>query len=262
MNCQLVFSALRSKADIMESGRTYHHVNNHGYTPSDKNLTNQLSKEINKKFSGYVMRCGFEDSVWDTIKLAADANQKTGMKSSIHLRLSADNPAEKMTSESFICKRLAEAMIYGWLHNIDSIYCDTLATNDRGYFPREGVLDRLYNPKTSFYRVKNLHAFLSSIDSQALDVKTINPKTIEFSEDDGHTLLRAKLKDDELTLLISTSAVWLTKEMAKALAQTNNELLRLNWFTGALDVLTPALFIDNKSNDVGTLRIEIFISKA
>jgi predicted phosphodiesterase len=258
MNCQLVFSALRSKADIMESGRTYYHVINHGYTPSDKNLANQLSQDINKNFSGYVLRCGFEDSVWETINLAADTNQKTGFQSSIHLRLSADNPAENMTSESFICKRLVEAMIYGWLHNIDNIYCDTLATNDRGYFPREGVLDRLYNPKTSFYLVKNLHAFLSSIDSQTLDVKTIDPKTIEFSEDDGHTLLRVKLKDGELTLLISTSAVWLTEEMTRALAQTNNELLRLNWLSGALEVLTPALFVDNKSNDVDQLRIEIF----
>lgn len=108
-------------------------------------------------------------------------------------------------------------MICGWLHNIDSIYCDTLATNDRGYFPREGVLDRLYNPKISFYLVKNLHAFLISIDSQTLDEKTIDSKTIEFSEHHEHTLLRVKLKDGELTLLISTSAVWLTKEMAKAL---------------------------------------------
>jgi hypothetical protein len=116
----------------------------------------------------------------------------------------------------------------------------------------------LYNPKTSFYLVKNLHAFLSSIDSQTQDVKAIDPKTIEFSENDGHTLLRAKLKDGELILLISTSAVWLTEEMTRALAQTNNELLRLNWLSGALEVLTPALFVDNKSNDVDALRIEIF----
>ena len=72
-----------------------------------------------------------------------------------------DNPAENQVSESFICRRLAEAIVYGWLHKVDNIFCDTLATSDRGHFPREGVLDRLYNPKQGYYIIKHFHALLS-----------------------------------------------------------------------------------------------------
>jgi len=56
INCHMTFSALRSKADIMDSGRTYYHVINHGYTPSDKQFADQLSNTIKNNFSGYVLR--------------------------------------------------------------------------------------------------------------------------------------------------------------------------------------------------------------
>jgi len=249
---QITFSALRSKADIMESGRTYYHVINHGYTLSDKQLSNQLSKTLNDSFSGYVLRCGFEDSVWETIKLAAETNQKTNLQSSIHLRLSADNPAENMTSESFICKRLAEAMIYGWLLKIDTIYCDTLATNDRGYFPREGVLDRLYNPKPGYYMVKHLHALLNDFDQQ--------PEDFSYEEHNGNTLLRVTLQSGQLLMAISSSKNWLTKFISHELdsLKQGSDLTRLDWHQGTIVKLinTNDLLENSETNWVDGLGIE------
>ncbi len=258
-DCQLTFSALRSKKDIMESGRTYYHVINHGYTPSDKKLPDQLSRTINSRFSGYVMRCGFEDSVWKTVSLAAETNQKTGLQSSIHLRLSADNPAENMCSESFICKRLAEAMIYGWFFNIDTIYCDTLATNDRGYFPREGVLDRLYNPKAGYYLVKHLHVLLSQIP-----LKSENSDTVEFTEENGSTWLRVELEGGQLVLAISTSQEWLTGVVTNMLNAIEGKLNRMNWLAGTFNELSTVddYVATHHVNKVDGLGIEIlFVDK-
>ncbi|MEB8431748.1 metallophosphoesterase [Cocleimonas sp. KMM 6892] len=260
IDCLMTFSALRSKADIMESGRTYYHVINHGYTPSDKHLSDQLTQSINNHFSAYVLRCGFLDSVWNTVNLAAETNKKTGLQSSIHLRLSADNPAENMTSESFICKRLAEAMIYGWLFKIDTIYCDTLATNDRGYFPREGVIDRLYNPKPGYYLVKHIHAFLTSIHNKS--VTSIDSKIIEFDQKNENTLLRVKLEDSQLILAISTNEVCLKDVVSNVIEDKSGEIHRLNWLDGTLQELTTDSDYSSRVaiNRVEDLGIEILIA--
>ncbi len=257
-DCQLSFSPLRSKADIMKSGRTYYHVINHGYTTTDNQLSDLITETIDNNFSGYVFRCGFEDSIWESITLVAETNKKTKLHSSIHLRITVDNPAENQVSESFICRRLAEAIVYGWLHKVDNIFCDTLATSDRGHFPREGVLDRLYNPKQGYYVIKHFHAFLSSIDSSL-----INTYTIESDEKTGNTLLQVELEEGVLIFIISSSKDWLKRVVTQIFTNSESKFQRLNWFLGELEVLTSAdsFLIDNEYNSVEGLNIELLVSK-
>ena len=237
IDCELTFSALRSKADILESGRTYYHVINHGYTASDKDLTKQLNGTISDDFTSYVLRCGFEDSVWNTVKLAAEINQQTNLKSSIHLRLAGDNPAQNLSSDSFICSRLAEAIICGWLFNIDTIYCDTLTDNDRGYFPRSGVLDRLYNPKAGVHIVKNLHAFLNNLDEQTT--------SFDYDEIDGNKTIAIDLKDKQLLILFSNSQKYCESVISQRLHSKVTSINRLNWQSGTLDTIEQVSEITN-----------------
>ncbi len=250
IDCELTFSALRSKADILESGRTYYHVINHGYTASDKYLTEQLNDTLSSDFSGYVLRCGFEESVWNTVKLAAKVNQQTNLKSSVHLRLAADNPAQNLSSESFICARLTESIISGWLFNIDSIYCDTLADNDRGYFPRSGVLDRLYNPKSGFHIVKNIHSFLSGLEEQVTN--------FHYDEIEGNKTISINLNSDLVLIIVSSSQRHIQSTINKELNSKIATVSRLLWKTGKLENIDTAnKLINDEKNWIEGISIEI-----
>jgi len=186
--------------------------------------------------------------------VASKINKETNLQSTVHLRLTADNPAEILDNESFICKRIAEAMIYGWLFNIKNIYCDTLATNDRGYFPREGVLDRLYNPKKGFYMIKHLHALLSS-----LKINQMRSELFKFSENNGNSLLQINCFEKELILMITKSEDWFSNKITKLLFKSQKELQRVNWISGELEKINASSLTDAETNTIEDLRIELIL---
>ncbi len=158
---RLFFSPLRSKSDIIASVGTYYHVINHGFSFLDFEQNNfDKLKCINSVFDGIVIRCGMTDSVLQTLEFASRVRQSTNLQTSVHLRLSADNPAQYQQNETHVCNRLVNALFHAWRLNVEPIFCDTLVDNDRGYFPRIGLVDREYNPRKGAKIVKNLHSLM------------------------------------------------------------------------------------------------------
>ena len=76
------------------------------------------------------------------------------------------NPAESTENDLWVSNRLAEAIIAAAVQSNVSVYADTFMDNDRGYFVRNGVLDRLNNPRTGYYIVRNLHSILNEEKGQ------------------------------------------------------------------------------------------------
>ena len=222
LNCSFIFSPLRSKEDILASGKTYYHVINHGYTylenPGEKLLA-QVDTDFQRIFSSNVLRCGFEDSVWQMMKLAEEITHKTGLENSIHLRLAADNPAQYLNNDAFICRRLIEAVVGAWVFNVSAVYCDTLVSNDRGYFPRAGLLDRWYNPKEGFHWVRSLHALLSAINKK--------PSSFRYENNSSNTVIEIQFGQKKLFIAISDCQNGLIKIVSRCFAE-NSDFSRLN----------------------------------
>ena len=165
-NIEYFYSPIKSKQDIIQSGQTYYHVVNHGFTLSDFEGHSEDLKdrfEWLDIFTGVVLRCSVHDSVESTISLAQRIRQDFGFIASVHLRLSSDNPADFQDSEEFNCTRLVEAIFHSWRLGVEPVFCDTFADNDRGYFPRIGLLDREFNPRSGAMLVRNLHALMSKL---------------------------------------------------------------------------------------------------
>ncbi len=99
-------------------------------------------------------------------------NNELGIKSVFHLRLTGDSPA----SDALFCTRITEAIIACWAHGLDAPFCDALTENDRGYFPRNGVLDRLYNPRIAFNVIKELQTLFSKM-GKPLALSQFEPDT-------------------------------------------------------------------------------------
>ncbi len=157
---RMFYSPVRRRPRTLGANEKYYHVINHGFCAGDldNGIEQALGPIAGSAFEGIVIRCGMSDSIEQVMKVAAAVESESGMAVSIQLRLRGENPAEHQASDPALCNRIAQAMTLAWCHGIGRVYCDTLADSDRGYFPRVGLVDRLYNPKSGSLIVKGLHA--------------------------------------------------------------------------------------------------------
>ena len=159
---EVIFSPLRSKRDIVDAGKIYYHVINHGFTLDDAALLKTwFESKYATRFGKYLLRVSFNENIGDAMAFARVQSQQGAPKAAFQLRLSANDPAHNIDDDAWLCRRLAEAVVYA--HCGCVIHCDTFADNDRGYFPHAGVVDRLYNPRTGMMLVQHLHILLADL---------------------------------------------------------------------------------------------------
>jgi 3',5'-cyclic AMP phosphodiesterase CpdA len=157
----IFLSRLRGKADL-EEGSKYFHVINHGFSSAgDEQLLARLSATKEQGIAGAVFRLSEREET----KRAIDSIQKScselGLLASVHLRISGDDPAKYGPSQQSICERVETAIEAAKSSNWVTIFCDTLADVDRGYFPKSGAIDRSGNPNPLHKVVQNAHMLRS-----------------------------------------------------------------------------------------------------
>jgi hypothetical protein len=105
-------------------------------------------------------------SPWATAATASEIATDLGVAASVHLRMCGANPALETADDHLSAKRIAEAMAAAAAFNNVTVYADTFVDIDRGYFPRTGVLDRMFNPRPGFHVVRNMNAALNMVDGE------------------------------------------------------------------------------------------------
>lgn len=238
---KLFFSPLKRKADTVRQGQTYYHVINHGFTVHDfKAGVYPSIDDFKSVFDGIVLRCGIQDSIAQVLELADRIQRESRLQVSVHLRMSADSPAEFQDNEVVLCNRLAESVMYAWGLGIDRIFSDTLTDNDRGYFPRIGLSDREYNPRSGARLIRNLHAVITNLGSAGkLGAKGDEDRMMQVSIQAGAGTFTVFLfapgntkPDVHVGELVSTGGYWvdwqnncMTRDIPK---QTGLPILHIN----------------------------------
>ena len=158
-------SRLRSIDEQRTEAGKYYHAINQGFTPEDKDqMAGLLARpEMQDAIAGFVFRLTMERTPWEAAEEAQIIAEELCVAASLHLRMSGANPALETNDEVVLVNRLAEAMAAAAVFNRVRIYADTLADNDRGYFPRLGVLDRRWNPRVGAHVVRNMNASLNAL---------------------------------------------------------------------------------------------------
>ena len=75
--------------------------------------------------------------------------------------MGGDSPAAVRQDDVWFAHRVSEALFAAAALPGLSVYADVFADIDRGYFMRNGVVDRLYNPRLSYHVVRTLYAALN-----------------------------------------------------------------------------------------------------
>jgi 3',5'-cyclic AMP phosphodiesterase CpdA len=155
----LYLSKLRSKDEMESGGEKYFHMINHGFTVENADEIAQLGALSG--VAGVVFRVAGETSPWSTAREAAALCRAHGLRASLHVRMSLGNPGSQQADAHWVANRAAQALFAAAAHDDVHAYLDAFADIDRGYFARQGVVDRLYNPRPGFHALRNLNAVLA-----------------------------------------------------------------------------------------------------
>ncbi|MEH6813476.1 MAG: metallophosphoesterase [Motiliproteus sp.] len=159
----IYLSRLRTHADAKQDGGRYYHVINHGFSLSDQELMTHIIAEydLGAVIAGFVIRMAWVDQPWQIINDAGALAQKLGVRFSVHARLADENPAEANYDDVANANRIAGSLVAAMIQPQVDVFVDTFADNDRGYFVKNGVVDRRYNPRIGSQVVRNLYAELN-----------------------------------------------------------------------------------------------------
>ncbi len=160
-------SRLRAREDAQREGSRYYHFVNHGFVASERSaLEAVLRGETPPVIDGVVFRVARQASPWREIGAAAEVSADLGIRAACHIRMSSTNPAEDFRDDLANANRVAEALLAALARGAPhrppvDVFIDTFADIDRGYFVRNGLVDRRYNPRLAGHVVRNLYGALN-----------------------------------------------------------------------------------------------------
>lgn len=164
-------SKLRSGSSMRAETGRYYHVINQGFYPDEKTeIKDLLSRyELRGKIAGVVFRVHTEhqlaekkNSIWKQMEDIQEWTDDCHLRAHVHLRLMGNNPAQARWDETQTNQCLVEAMLACACMPKLTVFANTYEDNDRGYFVRQGVIDRLANPRPALRLVKQVNTVLQS----------------------------------------------------------------------------------------------------
>jgi predicted MPP superfamily phosphohydrolase len=158
----IYLSKLRSSADAEKDGGRFKHFIKHGFNLREQNLVKEFSKRAGalKSIDGFVFHIGRSDEPFIDIPEAVDILNLMGMRAQFHVALANENPAIAENNDMANANRVAEALFIALALPQTQVVLDTFVDMDRGYFPRKGLVDRRYNPRTAGHVYRNLNNLL------------------------------------------------------------------------------------------------------
>ncbi len=195
---------LRSKDSMEKGGEKYYHMINHGFTPDEDDQIAQMAEL--EGISGVVFRVAGETSPWQVAGDATRVCARHGLKASLHIRMSLGSPGTAQADETWVANRVAEALAAAAAYSVAHVYPDTFADVDRGYFVRQGVVDRLYNPRPAFHVLRHMNGALAAGISGMVDGNYLPGK-----DEDAITLVNG---DNRRYCLIAAGGVFPSNESA------------------------------------------------
>ncbi len=158
-------SKLRMKSDLGRDGEPYFHQIQHGFTLADDNDLKTLRSNHHREriFDGVVFRVARSDSVHESITNMSAVCKRLDLRASITMYLADPNPALHRCDDLDNVHHIAEGMFScsGW--DNAELFIDTFMDLDRGHSVRNGVIDRMCNPRPAMLVVRHLCAILATM---------------------------------------------------------------------------------------------------
>ena len=203
-------SRLRSIDELRIEAGHYYHVINQGFLAEDRGQMQDLLSRMDLRgaVDGFVFRLTADRLPWEAVHEASTLASELGVQASVHLRMCWSNPAEAWEDDDWVAARISEAMLAAAVRDNVAVFADTFIDNDRGYFVRNGVLDRLNNPRPAFHVVRYLNGLLSTFETikPGEVVETADARMVSVQAD-SRTLVLLLPKEGRQVVLISANDI-------------------------------------------------------
>ena len=100
-------------------------------------------------------------SIFESIQRVEEMVNRLEMRGMIHLNMPRRTEAIPFVDDGEIACVAAETLVATLVVEKCTVFLDTLVDHDRGYFPRNGVMDRRYNPRLAYHVLRHLHRAVS-----------------------------------------------------------------------------------------------------
>ncbi|MGW4200251.1 metallophosphoesterase [Streptomyces sp. NPDC004726] len=155
-------SAVRTSAGDEHGGDDYAHHIRHGFTPDDHAVLKELAGTAGFRdaVSGLAFTVARSESPVPSLAAIHALVADLGLRATVLVKLAADHPGSSEHDDRTTARRVAETLVAAHeLHSLE-INLDTFGDMDRGYFPRNGLVDRRSNLRPAGLVAKHLTAAL------------------------------------------------------------------------------------------------------
>jgi len=170
------FSPINPPSSQQNSG-PYDHIMFSGFDIRDINLSIKTTEKI--KIDGVVIRIPYDVPVLESVKKFFDTQTSVSLKIIFDIYLKPNKSSICNSNQREISKRITEAAIASKLF-LNSIFrIDTFMDIDRGYFLRNGVVDRKHNPREVAFQLRKIlfNRFKLHDLNDALDINPIDEES-------------------------------------------------------------------------------------
>lgn len=249
-----------SGEDGHEEGQ-FAHVIRHGFRPGEPAAARLIENADRFGVDGLVYRVDWEEVPWSALHSIAESVRAADLRAIVHVRLAGSNPAQAMLDDADTARRVTDAALAAWcIGDRISVFFDTFADHDRGYFPRHGLVDRSCDPRPAGLVLKRLVDMLSSADSRCVAGAADGIARVTRTSSRQIVVLLPHAKSDDscigLTTLWPTSAgdhvgVRLdTGARIRATIGAGQNGLTIKWDSGSSN-MPVAISISNEAPDAG-----------
>ena len=190
----------------------FSHFPTHGFRPQDRQLIQKLIKKdkSGRALVGFVFLVPGDGNLFSAIQSVSKFTSSEQTRALIHLKMPRLGEGAAFEDDQAIANAVAESIVS--VHGLSNVnlFLDTLVHHDRGYYPRNGLIDRRYNPRLSYYIAKHLNLALPDIpDGFKLKPLNTSPNVRGFlMESPGYTAVLVLFRKKNSTGGIIGGAGW------------------------------------------------------
>lgn len=187
---RVYLSKLRMHEDAKFDGSKFSHFINHGFVSAEHEQIVELfdGKGLRGAVDGLAFRMARRESPAETLPALARLGFELDLAVLVHVRLAGESPAEACTDDHANACRVADTVFANLLESSVRTFFDTFMDVDRGYFPRNGFIDRRYDPRPASRVYANLHAALAGRRIETLGGYSATGSSLRLARVDGETV--------------------------------------------------------------------------
>ncbi|WP_167670743.1 metallophosphoesterase family protein [Allopusillimonas ginsengisoli] len=156
------YAPIFSVSDKLDAAAPFDHTMASGITMADmcRLLDDEGMQARLGQHAGIVVRIGYSEPVLESLEQIAGFSRSNTIPVMVHVKLSPDESYVLNADDHSQAARVAEASIGAALYPDMAISLDTFMDVDRGYFTRQGLVDRRHNPRQAGGAARDIHQHL------------------------------------------------------------------------------------------------------